>query len=126
MFLSKNKKTHGRFYLYYFDDIGKRRSVTTGTSYKKEALEFLIAFTNKLNEIKPVNPTLKPLENLIDLETNVISYVNNNLRKGTVNIYKSTFKTFKIIIGNKPLNEISIKDIEYFKSCRLKEVSPST
>ena len=47
MFLSKNKKTHGRFYLYYFDDIGKRRSVTTGTSYKKEALEFLIAFTNK-------------------------------------------------------------------------------
>ena len=53
-------------------------------------------------------------------------YVTNNLRNGSVNIYKNTFKNFTEIIGVKPLNEITNKDIEYYKSCRLKVVTPST
>jgi site-specific recombinase XerD len=55
-----------------------------------------------------------------------MSYVSNNLRKGTVSIYKNTVKSFLKIIGDKPLNQISIKDIELYKSFRLKEVTPST
>ena len=126
MFLSKNKKTHGRYYLYYVDDNGKRKSITTGTSFRKEALAFLVEFAKMINEVKPLTPVLKPLDNFVELEGKVMSYVSNNLRKGTANIYKNTIKSFREIIGNKPLNEISIKDIEYYKSCRLLKVTPST
>jgi integrase/recombinase XerD len=126
MFISKNKKTHGRFYLYYTDVSGKRRSITTGTSIKAEAMAFLIAFANKMEELNRTIPLPKPLKNFCELEKHVLLYVSNNMRKGTLNIYKNTCKSFIRIIGSKPLNEITNKDIEYFKSCRLKEVRQST
>jgi hypothetical protein len=47
MFLSKNKNTRGRYYIYYKDDKGKRKAVSTITAYKNEALAFLITFANK-------------------------------------------------------------------------------
>lgn len=126
MFLSKNRKTGGRYYVYYTDENGKRKSVTTGTSYKNEALAFLIAFANRPKEIKPTEPVIKPLEKFSELEDKVISFVKDNHRKGTVSIYKFTMKSFRETIGDKPLNEITIRDVEHYKSERLKKVKPST
>jgi len=126
MFISKNKKTNGRYYLYYKDDNGKRKAVSTGTSFKNEALLYLIAFVNRINELNSPIPSLKPLKNFSDLGLKVTDYVANNLRKGTVKIYKNVLKNFTKILGDKPLKEISNKDIEYFKSCRLKKVTQST
>jgi len=94
MFISKNKKTRGRYYVYYFDENGKRKSVTTGSSFKNEALTFLIAFANKVKENNSTVPSPRPLKSFSDLEQNVISYVSNNLRKGTVSIYKNTINSF--------------------------------
>lgn len=126
MFISKNKKTNGRFYLYYTDDTGKRRSLTTGTSFKTEAMTFLIAFANKMDELNRTVPLPKPLMNFSELEKNVLFYVSNNMRKGTLEIYKNTCISFTRIITNKPLNQITNKEIEYYKSCRLNEVRQST
>ena len=126
MFLSKNKNTHGRYYVYYKGDNGKRKAVSTRTSFKKEALAFLIEFGNSIKEINSQIPSPKPLKSFSELEEKVMFYVTNNLRNGSVNIYKNTFKNFTEIIGVKPLNEITNKDIEYYKSCRLKVVTPST
>jgi site-specific recombinase XerD len=124
MFISKNKKTYGNYYLYYTDEKGMRKSVTTKSSNKKNALEFLINFKNKRQ--KSIVPTIKPLEKFSDLEEKVMQYVRNNFRKGTQNIYLFAFKSFIKILGDKQLNEITSHDIEYYKSCRLKEVSPTT
>ena len=124
MFISKNKKTYGNYYLYYTGENGLRKSVSTKTSNRKSALEFLINFKN--NQQKSNIPAVKPLNKFSDLEEKVMQYVRSNFRKGTQNIYSFTFKNFKEILGNKQLNEITSHDIEYYKSCRLKEVSPTT
>lgn len=126
MFISKNKKTRGRYYVYYIDDNGKRKSVTTGSSYKNEALLFLIAFANKINEINATIPSSKPLKMFSELEHKITEYVSNNYRKGTVKIYNNVLKNFMKIFGDKPLNQITNKDFEYYKSCRLKEVTSTT
>lgn len=124
MFISKNKKTYGNYYLYYTGENGLRKSVSTKTSNRKHALEFLINFKN--NQQKPSIPTVKPLDMFSELEEKVLQFVRSNYRKGTQNIYSFTLKNFKEILGDKNLNEITSHDIEYYKSCRLKEVSPTT
>jgi site-specific recombinase XerD len=124
MFISKNKKTYGNYYLYYTGEKGLRKSVSTRSSSKKSALEFLINFKN--NQQKSYIPTVKPLEKFSDLEEKVMQYVRSNFRKGTQNIYSFIFKNFGEILDKKQLNEITSHDVEYYKSCRLKEVSPTT
>jgi site-specific recombinase XerD len=126
MFISKNKKTRGRYYVYYFDENGRRKSVTTGSSYKNDALLFLIAFANKINEINATIPSSKPLKMFSELEYKITEYVSNNYRKGTAKIYKNVLKNFVKIFGDKPLNQITNKEIEYYKSYRLKEVTNTT
>lgn len=126
MFLSKNKNTHGRFYVYYRNEKGKRKAISTRTSFKNEALAFLIAFANKINEINATIPSSKPLKMFSELEHKISEYVLINYRKGTVKIYKNVLKNFVKIFGDKPLNQITNKEIEYYKSFRLKEVSPTT
>jgi site-specific recombinase XerD len=124
MFISKNKKTYGNYYLYYIGDKGLRKSVSTKTSTRQNAMEFLINFKNNLQ--KPSVPTVKPLNKFSDLEEKVMQYVRSNFRKGTQNIYSFTFKNFREILGDNNLNEITSHDFEYYKSYRLKEVSPTT
>jgi hypothetical protein len=124
MFISKNKKTYGNYYLYYTGENGLRKSVSTKTSNRKHALEFLFNFKN--NQQKSFIPSVKPLNKFSELEEKVMQYVRSNFRKGTQNIYSITIKNFKKILGNKKLNEITSHDIEFYKSCRLKEVSPTT
>jgi len=124
MFISKNKKTYGNYYLYYSGENGLRKSVSTKTSNRKDALEFLINFKN--NQQKPSIPAVKPLDKFTDLEEKVMHYVRSNFRKGTQNIYSFTIKIFKKILGDKHLNEITSHDIEFYKSYRLKDVSPTT
>lgn len=126
MFISKNKKTRGRYYVYYIDDNGRRKSVTTGSSSKNDALLFLIAFTNKINEINATIPSSKPLKMFSELEHKITEYGLSNYRKGTVKMYKNVFKNFVKIFGDKPLNQITNKEIEYYKSYRLKEVTNTT
>jgi site-specific recombinase XerD len=124
MFISKNKKTYGNYYLYYTGEKGLRKSVSTKTSNRKHALEFLINFKN--NQQKSFVPAVKPLEKFSELEEKVMQYVRSNFRKGTQNIYSFAFNSFGKILKDKKLNEITSYDIEYYKSCRLKEVSSTT
>jgi len=126
MFLSKTKNTRGRYYVYNRDKSGNRKAVSTGRAFKNEALIFLVAFANKLKEKNNINPSPKPLKMFSELEHKITNYVSNNYRKGTTKIYNNVFKSFKKIMGDKPLNEITSHDIELYKSCRLKEVSPTT
>jgi hypothetical protein len=42
MFLSK--RSNGSYYLFYFDDLGKRHKVSTHSTRKSDALKFLQAY----------------------------------------------------------------------------------
>ncbi len=100
------------------------KMITCKTKYKPEAMKFLSNFKNNSKEIQ------KQQSNhvcyTIDLQKEVLKYVSDNLRLGTLLLYKNAFKDLLRIIGNKPIKLITISDIERFKSVRLKEVKQST
>jgi len=122
MFLAKGFK--GYYYLYYDDELtGKRRKVSTKSKLKTEANEFLRLF--KTNEIKSKALNNKPYC-LTDLQTEVLKYVNYNLRQSTVGLYERCFKILIAVLENKPLKFVTIHDIEKFKNYRLNQVSIST
>ncbi len=122
MFLAKGFK--GYYYLYYNDELtGKRRKVSTKSKLKTEANEFLRLF--KTNEIKSKTNTNKPYC-LTELQSEVLKYVNYNLRQSTVGLYERCFKILITVLENKPLKFITIHDIEKFKNYRLNQVSIST
>ena len=122
MFLFKQKKT-GIYYLYYNDNSGKRKKVTTKTKIKPEAMKFLKNFN--INQTKTAKKDLTVFT-FSDLQNEVMKYVNSNFRKSTAELYRITFNEFLRVIGNKPIKLISSSDIEHYKSVRNNEVLPAT
>jgi len=118
------KRVNGYYYLYFNNEIsGKRTMVSCKTKKKPEAMKFLFNF--KHNSDLP-NTADQTVIYLSDLQTEVLKYVNDNLRPGTVLIYKSTLKNLLRIIKDKPIKLITSNEIENYKSIRLKEVSQTT
>lgn len=61
-----------------------------------------------------------------EFRSNVIMYVQSNFMPNTLRIYKNTLSSFGKFIGEKEICQISIFDLENYKSYRLKTVSRST
>jgi integrase len=122
MYLS-NKNKFKVYYLFYKDNFtNKIRKVTTGTRLKKEALEFVRKFNpDKDEEVKEIHNY-----NFKELQDKILKYTSENFTPCTNQIYYNTTSQFLKIVGNKPLNSISIGDIELFKSERLKKVNKVT
>jgi integrase len=122
MFLTKRQ--NGFYYLFITDEItGKRKMISCKTKFKPEAVKFLSGFKN--NSKKLQTNSFKILY-LSDLQREVMKYVSDNLRAGTVKIYKSTLILMLRLLKNKPIKLITSNEIENYKSIRLKEVSQST
>ena len=122
MYLS-NKNKFGIYYLFYNDpSTNKIKKVTTKSKLKKDAVEFLRTFNPSDTEV------VKEIRNCSfrELQDEVLKYAEQNYTSSTYQIYRNTTNYFLKIVGNKPLNSISIKDIEYFKSERLKSVNKVT
>jgi integrase len=122
MYLS-NKNKFKIYYLFYTDpSTNKIKKVTTKTKLKNEALEFLRNFnpdeTKVVKEIRNYN--------FKDLQFEVLKYTSENYTPSTNQIYRNTTNYFLKIVGNKSLSSISINDIEFFKSERLKYVNKVT
>ncbi|MCX6159536.1 MAG: site-specific integrase [Ignavibacteriae bacterium] len=124
MFLSKSPKS-GKYYLYYFDENGKRRSVSTKTKLKAEAKEFEKGFVEMLEnrKIKHVPQNIYYLE---DIKSEVLNYTINNLSIQTHKIYERVFANMISILGNIPAKIITVKDIERYKEERIKTVKKMT
>lgn len=123
MFL--NKSSNGYYYLYFTcETTQKRKKISCKTKFKNEAVKFVSTFKNQSKKLH----TKKSFQifYLSDLQTEVLKYVSDNLRTGTLMLYKNAFKDLLRITGNKPVKLISVADIETFKSIRLKEVSQTT
>ena len=122
MFLSKGYK--GNYYLYYTDNFNKRRKISTGTKKKPIALTFLQNFSYEKSEKQKIFD--KTNISFDELTNEVLKYVNANLSKSTVSLYKRLLKDFKRINGNIPIKHITFKEIELFKQVRLTEVTKTT
>lgn len=123
MFLTKRQ--NGFYYLYIKDDLtGKRKAISCKTKYKAEAIKFVSNF--KSNSAEQIKKTSNQVLYLADLQREVLKYVSDNLRLGTLLLYRNAFKDLIRLIDNKPIKLISISDIEKFKSVRLTEVKPTT
>ena len=122
MFLSKRK---GIYYLFYKDEItGIRKTLSTRTKLKSEAMKFISEFKSSLNTKR--NTASYHIIYLEDLKKEVLKYVEFNLEKSTLDIYKRVFKDILRIIGNKPLRSYTIQDFEHYKNTRMSEVKKWT
>ena len=119
MFLSKGY--NGYYYLYYKDDSGKRKKVSTKTKLKSEANKFFREFNS---EKKPVKPIIKALLRISEVEIPIMKYVVSNFTKSTEEKYSLTFRNLRRILNDIPVQSITINEIEYYKSERVKEVNP--
>lgn len=127
MFLFKNP--NGFYYLYFNCEIThKRKKISCKTKFKSEAVKFLSDFKNNLSgiETKRKQKEIK-VHYISDLKTEVMKYVSDNFRKGTAEIYSAVFNNMlRIFKSDKPIRLLTNKDIEFYKSERLNEVSKST
>jgi integrase len=117
MYLSKRNQV---YYLWYIDHRGKKCKVSTGSSSKREAYEFLRTFREEKKE-EP-NKRLS----LMQLEQEIMNYVNGTYAPGTAKLYQSAWNIFLILVGDLGISEVNMFHADKFKVVRLKTVSPVT
>jgi integrase len=116
------KRSNGFYYLYFTDTLtGKRISKTTKCRIKSQALNYL-----KTYQTENKTPVTQTVYYLDTLQAEVLKYVSNNFTIGTYDIYKTTFKYLRDILGNKPIKHYTSKDIEKYKETRIKTVEKTT
>ena len=120
MFLSKH--SNRTYYLFYLDDQGKRKRVSTRSTYKADAVKFLQSF--KRDEYERRQRTKRKLlsEFLIDF----LSYAEGSFSKATVEIYKTSLNNFVSLIGDLPLASYTPQHFDIYKTERQKPVKVVT
>lgn len=117
MFLSKSPS--GIYYLYFFDARGIRQKVSTHAKLKTDALAFLQSF-------KQEKKMARSRVLLSCFKKELISHIEVQYTKATVKVYTHAFDTLLEIIGDVPLHSVSMRDVDLYKSERLKKVKPIT
>lgn len=120
MFLTKR---YGKYYLAFIDDSGKRRFRSTGTSRKREAMQFLRAFDAetdaKLRALKQI--TLEQFTPVL------ISFTQRIHTPHTVRAHQTALNELKLFIGSScVLNSITPADCERFLATKTSEASAWT
>jgi integrase len=121
MFLSK--RSNGVYYLWYEDENGSKRKVSTRHKRKSDALKFVNEFKNREREkrIRIKNVSLSKFKD------EYLEYSQHNHTAGTKRKhFESAFNEFIRHIGDFPLNSISYKQIETFLSAKRTEASAWT
>ncbi len=113
------KRTNGIFYLVLIQTNGSRRWISTKTRNRSEALRILAEYES--------NPKLAqqfPL--LSEFISELMPYVKSNMQIGTAGIYKKSFNYFLQSISDIPINKITHRHIDRYKSERLAIVKKTT
>ena len=120
MFLSKH--SNGTSYLYYSNEQGKRKKVSTHCQYKTDALRFLQTF--KRDEYERRQKAKRKL--LSDFKKDFLAYAETNFSVGTVAIYKSAIQNFLEIAGDLALASYTPQHFDAYKTKRQKPVKVVT
>jgi len=108
MFLSK--RSNGVYYLWFIDESGKKRKVSTGCYLKSEALKFLQEF-NQSQETRKVQFKNIPLS---QFKQGFLQYSQTVHRSNTQRLFRIALTEFSRIISDIPLQNIGFRDIEHF------------
>jgi integrase len=120
MFLSKHSS--GVYYLFFHDELGNRRKVSTRCRHKVEATQFLQRF--KVNEYeKKIKLERKSLG---EFQDDFLRYSSTVHAPKTQKCFKVAFREFKRIIGDIPLHKVGVREIERFLATKKAEASAWT
>jgi len=116
MYLVKNKKSPN-FQVVYLTK-GKRTTISTNTSNKKEAEKFL----NNFRENKKPNSNidrgeakeLKPKMSLMEFREEYLNYVTPTKSSKYIDSIEFSFRQFYKFTGNIPLSEINVRKLDHF------------
>ncbi|MGA9405861.1 MAG: site-specific integrase [Bacteroidota bacterium] len=117
MFLSKSPS--GVYYLWFKDECGNRQKVSTRCRLKADAFRFL-------QDFKQSEPRIKTYIKLTQFKQELISHIEVLYTRDTVKIYRQAFDSLVGILGDVPLLSINKRDVDIYKSERLKKVKPIT
>lgn len=123
MFLTKIKRS--QFYQIVYELNGKRNTISTKTTDLQEANKILASFSPEEKQISNTAPDNKSIS-LSDFKDEYIKYSQHS--KSSSYIKRSiepAFKFFIEFLGNKPIKEISLKEIDNFITTKYKH-SPAS
>lgn len=107
MFLSKRGHT---YYLFYFDEVGKRRKVSTHCSHKNDALRFLQDFKAHEHEQKVRLQRML----LSQFKKDFLEHAKSNRAASTQEVLEIALRVFIDYLGDIPLHKIGVREIEGF------------
>jgi hypothetical protein len=113
MFLSKR---NGIFYLWYDNEKGKRRKVSTRCTKKSDALQFL----------KKFSPSNSSPVTISSFASNLLAMLSREYASGTLKIYKKSFENLIKIAGDIQIRTLTAYHFDEYRSERLKSVKPVT
>lgn len=82
------------FYLWYIDERGKKCKVSTGSSSKRLAYEFLRTFEQDKKE------SARKSISLTQLEQEVMTCVDGSYAPGTAKLYRAAWRNFLGVVGD--------------------------
>lgn len=123
MFLSKGYKKI--YYLFLTDEAtGKRKKISTGTTVKSEANKFMLNYFQKA-KTEP-SEFIVQHKTISDVKDEVLLYAKNSFSDSTYKIYDHTIRKLIEIISYKPINLLSFRDFEFYKTERLKYINKTS
>ncbi len=113
------KRTNGIFYLVLVQPDGSRRWISTKTRNRSEALRALAE-----HEVDPKLSARFP--KLSEFIAELLPYVKGNMAAGTAEIYKKSFRFFLEFVSDIPIDKITHRHIDQFKTYRLTTIKKNT
>jgi integrase len=114
MFLSKR---NGIYYLWYTNESGRKQKISTHTSHKPQAIQFLRDFHSKGNNSRVT---------LSALLAELIKVRSGEYAEGTLDIYQKSFRHLQRLFGDIRIRLLSPYHFDRYKAERLKAVSATT
>jgi integrase len=110
MYLSRRSK--GVYYLWYKDDAGRKHKVSTHTTLKSEANQFLREF--KVTRVRSARSM-----RLSEFVAEFLTFAGTTYSPKTVDIYHRVFGIFQELAGDPTLQSITARHIDQYKALRL-------
>ena len=120
MFLSK--RANGIYYLWYEDDQGVRRKLSTGRRLKSEATKVLLKFARKQQESRPKTSPLS----LSQFAAEFLAHSKCVHAPKTTQLYVTAFAELGRCLGDLQVTDICPRRIEEFLRAKQESVSAAT
>jgi integrase len=113
MYLSRRSK--GVYYLWYEDDLGRKHKVSTRTTLKSEAIQFLRKFD-------PEALVEEKSKRLSDFTAEFLAFAGTTYSAKTNEMYERILRVFREHTGDMLLSKITAQQVDAYKAARLCKV----